>query len=76
VTTDLEQRLELALRERDDARRRVIEAENQSANKSETIRWYQVLTRTSDPVMLRNRLAAADALSLDNDPKQRREPKP
>jgi len=26
--------------------------------------------------MLRNRLAAADALSLDNDPKQRREPKP
>lgn len=45
-------------------------------NGSETIRWYQVLTQSCDPVFLRGRMEARGELNEDNDPKIRREPKP
>lgn len=46
----------------------VVSTEKRLANASESIRWYQILTASSDPVMLRNRMMSMGLLTDDNDP--------
>lgn len=53
-----------------------VSAAQRESNGKEAIKWYQILTRTSDPVMLRGRMEARGLLSADNDPHLRDEPKP
>jgi hypothetical protein len=53
-----------------------IRPDQKAKNASESIRWYQVLTRSCDPVMLRGRMKALGQLNETNDPKVREEPMP
>ena len=54
----------------------IVSFEQKRKNGSETIRHYQILTRSSDPVMLRGRMKARGELDETNDPQLRDTPLP